>query len=299
MQYKVSRNYSGLTIEEYLMEFHLGKAKRHTFLSNALIAGKSIAANYILQENDIIEVDLPEKNDLQPFAHKLNVIYEDEYLLIVDKYPLIKTHTNESFEVESMANMVSHYYQEKNIKLKVKYVHRLDLETSGILVFAKDMLTEAYFNHHFTMHDFKREYLALVEGIFTQKQGQVEIGIGEDRHHSKRRIATKKGDYAKTFYEVLDSSNQISLVKLTLATGRQHQIRVHMAYLQHPLLGDTIYGSNFKAKRVMLHSWRFTFYHPFKEKYFTVKARIPNDFKEIMSKYDLGEKNEKESYFNK
>lgn len=285
MDYKISEYFNGYSVLDFLNYVSLGKSKIHILFNDKLIYlnNKLAKRNDILKEDDILTINYNESVNLKPFKYDLDIIYEDDYLLIIDKPPFFLVHDDGNSHEDTISNMVAYYYLKNNINFIVRPCHRLDIETSGILVFAKDMLTESYFKNHFLLHDFKREYLAICSGKVLPDKGVIEANIGEDRHHNQRRRVSKTGQYAKTSYEVIKYFKHYSLVSLVLDTGRTHQIRVHMKYLGYPLIGDVLYGASNKYNdRVSLHSYRFTFNHMLTNKTITVCAKMPRDFKKLI-----------------
>lgn len=254
MNYKIFKK---ISLNDYLLSYHLGKSTIYKLLLNnkILINGKIIKSNTILNKNDILTI-IADKNDLMPFKYEFKVLYEDDYILIIDKpYGHI---IHGSFD--AVDNMVSYYYQKNNLDIKVRHVHRLDKETTGILVYAKDILTEAYFNYHLANHDFIREYIALVKGNL-KKDLVIEKPIGKDRHNNNKYVISKTGKYAKTYVHVLKHDVDKSLLLIRLETGRTHQIRVHLESVNHPLINDPIY--NYGTGKMFLRSFSFKFKHPY------------------------------------
>lgn len=285
MIYRINEKFNNYSLIDFLNYFHLAKKKIHNlFMDKAIsVNGKLASRNQTLKTGDELEIIYKEMVNYKPYKAKIKVLYEDDYLLIIDKPVGYLVHPDEVNTTRTVCNMVANYYLENNIFYTVKYIHRLDIETSGVLVFAKDMLTESFFNYCFSIHSFKRYYLLLASGNVKPDMGTIDAPIGEDRHHNQRRRVSKTGQEAITHYKVLKYYKHFSLCEALLETGRTHQIRVHFKYLGYPLVGDELYGGSLRhASRVMLHSYRFEFYHPLKDKDMVVEAKIPSDFKELM-----------------
>ncbi len=285
MNYKIDNKFIQKTIREYLLSFHLAKAKIYNlFLEKRIyLNGELATENTKIIKNSVLSIIYDEKINYIPYKYELEILYEDDYLLIINKPPFFMVHPDEENKDKTVANMVAYYYLKKNISTNVRYVHRLDTETTGILVFAKDMLTESYMNYNFMQHSFKRYYLAICSGEVKPDEGTIDAPIGLDRHHNQRRRVSKTGQNAITHYKVLKYYKHFSLVEMLLETGRTHQIRVHMKYLGYPLLGDELYGGSIKKiKRVALHSARFVFYHPFLEEEITINCLLPFDMKKVL-----------------
>ena len=262
------------TIINYLNSFKLGKSNIYKIMLDSLyVNGSLVKKDCELNPGDTITIDFNEELGFEPTEGSLDILYEDEHFLIINKPAHIIIHD----EKDSLCNIVANYYKENNINLSVKYASRLDTDTSGVIIFCKDLLTLCYMNALVLNHNLKRQYMAVCEGRFKQSKGIVEMPIGRDRHNNNRYIVYKNGKYAKTEYEVLDYKDNKSLVLLTLFTGRTHQIRVHMSYLHHPLIGDVKYGGK-SAIRVMLHSYFEAFKNPYTNELMEVKCAVPKEF---------------------
>lgn len=285
ISYPVDSESIGKTLLSYIEGFGFGKPKIYMLFCEKRIQihGVTPSKTYRLQAGDIIQIDYQEQRDFLPDKKKLDILYEDEYLLIVNKPKHILVHPDDKSKQGTMCNIVSYYYQNKNIDLSIKYAHRLDIDTTGILIFAKDSLTLAKLDLMISTHELARKYLCIVWGHFKEKNGTINAPIGEDRHHQQRKRVSKTGKPAITHYTVLKEYSKFSLVKVQLETGRTHQIRVHMAYTGHAIVGDQLYGG-VAAERPMLHSYEVEFIHPVTKKEIHLIKDIPYDMKEFLSK---------------
>lgn len=271
MNYSIKEN---ILIKDYLNKFYLGKSTIYKlFLNKKILVNNLIVKdNYLLKEHDILTI-IPEKLDIKPYDYEIEIVYEDDYLLIINKpYGfLIHDESNKACD-----NIVANYYLKKGLDIKVRHIHRLDRETTGLLIYAKDILTESYFNYHLAKHDFKRYYLAVVENKL-KKELVIEKPIGKDRHHNNRYLVLKNGKYAKTYVYPIKYFKNYTLVKVLLETGRTHQIRVHLKSVGHPLASDPLYNPG--PFKMALESYEFIFIHPFKEKEIKVKCKINEEVK--------------------
>ena len=284
-KYVINKKYDGLSLIQFFNEFNLGKPKIHNIFNDKmlLVNGEYKNRNYILKENDILEIEYIEQRDFEPLSRKLDVVYEDDYLLIVNKPSNILVHPDDKSKNGTMVNVVSYYYQNKDLDLSIKYAHRLDIDTTGLLIFVKDSLTKAKIDSLISTHELKRYYLCLVEGKIKNKKGTINAPIGMDRHHKQRRRISNTGQEAITHYEVLKEFKKYSLVKVILETGRTHQIRVHMSSIGHPLLGDELYGCKLQGyKRFMLHSHEVDFIHPITGERINVIKKLPFDMETLV-----------------
>lgn len=277
--------YQSLRLIDFLNDYHLSKSKIYTlFLEKRIkINQQDCKRESIINQGDIISIIEDEEIDFICDNKKLDIIYEDDYLLIVNKPANLIVHPDSKDKNGSLCNIVANYYKNKGYNLSVKYAHRLDVDTTGIIIFCKDMLTMSYMNYMISLHEIKRYYRLFVSGKLKEKSGTINLPIGEDRHHKSRRRVSKTGDTAITHYKVIKEYNTYSLLEVLLETGRTHQIRVHFSHLNHSLLGDSLYyGDCSKMKRVALHSYRIEFMHPYTKKIITLVKDLPYDMKGLL-----------------
>ena len=277
--------YKKSTIREYLLQYHLSKSKIYTlFLEKRVLINNIIAKeNSIVNIGDIVSIILNEEIDYKPVFKKIDIIYEDEYLLIINKPKNIIIHDDDKSKCNSLSNLVAGYYFKKGYSLNVRFCHRLDFDTTGIIIYAKDILMHSYINYIISTHELKRFYLAIVSGKFNKKEGTIDLPIGDDRHNSKKKRVSKTGSLSITNYKVIKEYPNYTLVSLLLETGRTHQIRVHMSYLGHPLIGDILYGgSNRYLDRVALHSYKLSFYHLAINKNINLEIGLPIDMEKLL-----------------
>lgn len=283
--YKITSSCDGISLKEYLESYHLGKSKIvNLFASKAIVVNTMLGTpNLILKTNDIVTIDVKEEIDFIPDAKKLDILYEDEYILAVNKPCHILVHPDSKEKRDTVCNIVAYYYKNKGLSYQVRYAHRLDMDTTGVLLFAKDSLTLAKLDQMIATHELKRTYLCLAKGKFKNKKDTIHAPIGEDRHHQQRKRISKTGKDAITHYEVLQEYKGYSLLQVELETGRTHQIRVHLSSIGHPLLGDELYG-NFDqtASRVMLHSYKASFIHPVTYEKIEIVKDVPFDMKQLI-----------------
>lgn len=267
------------------------KFKISARLQHKLITSKQIFLNgnqadsrIAPQINDVITVNLDfneESENIIPTPIPLNIIYEDEALLILDKPAGIAVHPSISHYTDSLANGVKYYFDTIGLKRKIRPVNRLDLNTSGLIVFAKNEYVQECLIQQMQTNEFKKEYLAIVHGIFEKAQGTITLPIARKENSIIERCISENGQEAITHYEVLKTSNDLSLAHCTLQTGRTHQIRVHMSAIGHPLVGDTLYGPNFSDSitRQALHSYKISFIHPISHQIVSFTSELPDDIK--------------------
>ncbi len=285
--YKITKESESKTLKEYLEAYHLGKPRIHEIFASKMIYvnGKLANPSLILRENDLVSIDFKEEIDFLPDAKKLDILYEDDYILAVNKPCHILVHPDDKSKRGTLCNIVAYYYKNKGCAYQVRYAHRLDMDTTGVLLFAKDCLTLAKLDQMISTHELKRTYLCFAKGRFKNKKDTIHAPIGEDRHHQQRKRISKTGKDAITHYEVIKEYKDFSLVEVVLETGRTHQIRVHLSSIGHPLLGDELYGNfDHKASRVMLHSYKASFIHPVTHKPIEIVKDIPFDMKQLLKR---------------
>lgn len=214
----------------------------------------------------------------------LNIIYEDDYLLVINKPANIAIHPSILHFDNSLSNGVKFYFDKLGLKKKIRIVNRLDRNTSGIVVFAKNEYIQECLIKQMKTKELKKEYLAIAKGILESKSGTLNFPIARKEGSIIERTVSSDGDSAITHYDVVKEFNNLSLVHIVLETGRTHQIRVHFSYIGHPILGDTLYGSPSKLiNRQALHSYKLTFIHPVTKKVVSLETPLPNDIKNIIN----------------
>ncbi len=282
--YVVDRIFDNKKVSNFFEFYHLSKTKIKE-ISEIYINNKEANLNTIIKTGDIISISVVEEIDFKILDKPIDIIYEDDYLLVINKPVGLIVHPDDKEKNGTLVNMVANYFKKNNIKRNVRYIHRIDTDTTGLIMFAKDMITSSYFNYLFSIHDVKRTYMAIVCGRLEEKSGRIDANIGEDRHHNQRRRVSKTGQNAVTNYEVLKEFKNYSLVKLNLETGRTHQIRVHMKYIGHPLAGDILYEGSVKhMKRAALHSYSLEFKSPYDFREIKLECKIPKDMMDVIDK---------------
>ena len=239
-----------------------------------------------LKPFDIVEIliDFEEKSEnIIPTQMDLNIIYEDEYYIVINKPSGIAIHPSILHYTDSLANGVKIYFEQKNIKKKIRPINRLDKDTSGIVIFAKNEYIQEFLVKEMKKNTFFKEYIAVCEGMFESKIGTINLPIGRKENSIIERCVCSDGDIAITHYNVLKSLKNTSVVHVTLETGRTHQIRVHLSNIGHPILGDTLYGNPSSViNRQALHAYKVKFIHPITGLNVEYIATIPSDIKSII-----------------
>lgn len=258
------------------------------------VGERAVKANYRLQEGDQIHFQLPqdEEPDILPENIPLNILYEDDYLLIINKPKDMVVHPCPGHYTGTLVNGVLFHCQGNlsgiNGVLRPGIVHRIDKDTTGALVVCKDDQTHRSLAAQLAEHTITRKYRAIVSGCLPEDSGTIEGAIG--RHPQDRKkmaVNYKNGKEAVTHYRVLERLRNATYIECQLETGRTHQIRVHLSHIGHPLLGDTVYGSSrnpYCLQGQTLHAMVLGFWHPHFEKYVEFTAPLPEYFQKLLEK---------------
>lgn len=254
------------------------------------VNGKKSFLAYQVKTGDRIQVKVFKKESygVEPEELPLEILYEDDHLLVVNKPPGLAVHPTEPHHKRTLANAIAYYYQTIGLQTKVNHVHRLDKDTSGAILIAKHALAHSILDEQLRNREIKREYYAIVAGTPSKLSDKIDLPIGRDRHHATRRRVSTSGDQAVTHYEVIETFGDAALLKLRLDTGRTHQIRVHLSHIGHPVFGDYLYGGPLKRiKRQALHAAKLSFYHPFTREMIDVIAPLPDDMNNLIKELKI------------
>lgn len=282
-------------IDKYLTNLITDKSR--TFIQkllkngNILVNGSPCKSNYIVKADDIINVDIPEliETNIVPENIPLDILFEDDDILIVNKPKNMVVHPAAGHYSGTLVNAIMYHCKDNlsgiNGVLRPGIVHRIDKDTTGSLIICKNDFTHNSIAEQLKIHSITRKYVAIVHGSFTDESGTIEGNIGREKNDRKKMSITKDGKEAITHYRVLSSNSKYSYVECQLETGRTHQIRVHMASINHPLLGDEIYCKlpcPYKLQGQTLHAKTIGFIHPRTKKYIEINAPIPDYFKHLL-----------------
>lgn len=255
------------------------------------VNGSSIKPNYKLKEGDSVDVNIPKAKeiDLRPENIPLDIIYEDDDIIVINKPQGMVVHPAPGNYNGTLVNAL--LYHCKNLsgingELRPGIVHRLDKDTSGVMVVAKNDKAHLDLSNQIKERTILKKYIAIVEGVIKDDEGSIEVPIGRDHVERKKMAVTEYGRYALTLYKVLERYKNNSLIEATIKTGRTHQIRVHMSYIGHPIVGDEVYGykkQRFNLLGQALHSKLLGLVHPSKKIYMEFEAPIPEYFERLIN----------------
>ena len=254
------------------------------------VNGKSIKKSGVtLEKGDEVLVTLPDPKEISavPQNIPLDIVYEDDCLLVVNKPQGLVTHPSVGSPDGTLVNALM-FHSEKlssiNGEIRPGIVHRLDKNTSGLLVVAKTDAAHLSLSKQIETKTARRQYLALVDGNIKEDEGQIEEPIGRNPKDRKTMAVVKDGRYALTLYKVLERFGKYTFVEYTLKTGRTHQIRVHSKFIHHPVVGDSEYGGSneFKLKGQLLHAYKLTFNHPITGEEMSFTTPVPDYFQAVL-----------------
>lgn len=251
------------------------------------INGVSVPVNAPLNVNDLISVciDFVEDNsNIVPIKMDLKIIYEDDAFLVINKPAGMPVHPSQDHFEDSLSNGIKLYFDKIGLQKMIRPINRLDKDTSGLVVFAKNEYVQECLVKQMKSKQFTKEYIAICNGVIENQSGTINAPISRKSDSIIERCINPNGDISITHFEVLETTRNYSVVKCLLETGRTHQIRVHMAYIGHPLLGDTLYGfASPLISRQALHAYKIKFTHPINKNILEFSASIPKDFENLIN----------------
>ena len=289
--YTIDSASAGLRIEQYLRRrgySYQNLTQLKKMRESILINGVWSYMRAPLKDGDILTVHIQEPEsspNIPPVKLPLDIVYEDEDIVVVNKPAGMPVHPSLNNYENSLANGLMYYYQEQGKPFIFRCTNRLDRDTSGLTVVAKHMVSSSILSSMGMRHEITREYLAIVRGALKPSEGTIDAPIGRTGSSLiERKIDFENGERAVTHYRVVEEQNGHSLVSLILETGRTHQIRVHMKYIGHPLVGDYLYNPDMEyIDRQALHSHRLSFTHPVTGEKMEFTAPLPADMRKILT----------------
>ena len=278
LNFRANKN---IKINDYLKERGVSSRliRKSVKSEKIYLNGKLIKKNKKLKVNDIISLKFEDEEPNGKVEKKaLDILYEDDDLILINKEPFTVTHTAKDDSDGTLLNYLLGYFDENKIKRKVRFVNRLDRDTSGIVVACKNSFTQDKISGDFR-DKVEKKYLAICSGIFKEKEGIIDAPIATSEDNIRREVNYVIGKKSITSYKVLEEYDKMSLVMLTLYTGRTHQIRVHLSHLGHPIIGDSLYGEKSELiNRQALHSYSIKFKLPRNDEEIEIFAKVPKDF---------------------
>ncbi|QAT42628.1 RluA family pseudouridine synthase [Aminipila luticellarii] len=290
-QYIVKDEDAGISYKDLVRNHFTFSGRLMTKLKQnnlVFINGKTIKMYLPAHVGDIITVELPdEKSNFIPEPIDVYPVFEDSDLLIINKQPGYVVHPTKGHPLHTMANGIMKYMIDTNQNFKIRFINRLDMNTSGLLVVAKNSHSQDEFTKQMKENKVAKRYVAIVKGLIEEDQGTVNAPLGRPDPERVERGVVEGGHPSITHYKVLERYPAgYTLVELLLETGRTHQIRVHMSYIGHPVLGDHLYGGEnpWLIERQALHARFLSFYHPVTGNFMEVEAPLPEDMLKTIEK---------------
>lgn len=263
--------------------------------NNVTVNGKNVSPSYKIKTSDNIEVEIVKKEfddtTIKPYNCELNIIYEDDDIIIIDKPKGLVVHPGDGHHDDTLVNAL--VYAKKELSTingleRVGIVHRIDKDTSGLLLVCKNDYAHNFIAEQLKDHTMHREYYALVLGRIEEDSGKIDAPIGRSKtNRMKMDIDIENGRSAITHFKVIKRYEKYTFIDCKLETGRTHQIRVHMDFIKHPIIGDLLYGKNncnIYNEGQLLHAYKLTFVHPRTKKEVSFTSELPQYFKDILEK---------------
>ena len=296
-EYIVSQEEKGKRLDTYIpsvdTDITRTSAQRLIEDGNILVNGKNAKVSYKIQENDKISVEIPEPKQIELKAQNIpiEIIYEDSDIIVVNKPKGMVVHPANGNPDGTLVNAVMAICKDSlsgiGGEIRPGIVHRLDKDTSGAIVVAKNDKAHINMSEQIKNHEVEKTYIALVKGFVKEEEATINMPIGRSTKDRKKMAVTKNGKQAITHFKVLKRYSKYTLLEIKIETGRTHQIRVHMAEIGYPVVGDAVYsnGKNeFGIEGQMLHAYKLEFMHPITNKHMELTAPLPQYFEKILKK---------------
>lgn len=281
---------NGITLREVL-EGRLSMSSR--FIAglkrekNVYVNKRARKFDYMLEEDDTVEIRINEEpSEFKPQDIDLKVVYEDFDILVVDKPPFMVVHPTKSHDEATLANAAAHYFKSRNEKMKIRFVNRLDMNTSGLVVIAKNPYAHHIISEDMAKDNVAKKYITVVKGVPENEEGTIDIPIYRPTEDSIKRTADSRGQSAVTHYRIKEKFQNAALLEVRIETGRTHQIRVHLSHIGHPIIGDELYGyvDESLIERQALHACGLELRQPRLRDKIELQAGIPDDFVSLIEK---------------
>lgn len=301
MEYIVTQSEKSTRLDVFLSE----KCNLTRSFIKTLIENKKVLVNeklptkagYQVNVDDKITIDVPENEnvDIAPQNLDIDIVYQDDDVVVINKHQGMVVHPTNTLREGTLVNALLYHIKDLsgiNGKIRPGIVHRIDKDTSGLIVVAKNDFAHLELQKQIQEKTCKRSYLALTYGQFKNEQGEIENYLDRSKNNYEKFVVAPfgQGKYAKTLYKVVEYNNGFSLVHFELKTGRTHQIRVHSSFMGHPIVGDKVYGKKdekFKLNGQLLHAFKLSFVHPRSLKQLSFVCPIPDYFKNFLAKVGI------------
>jgi len=292
--FQVTENETKTRLDVYLVN-HLKELSRSLIKryiddqshDTVLVNSRKRKANYKLKDGDVVEIHIPEAREstLKPLNLELDIIYEDDDILIINKPPAIPVHPSFGHENDTIVNVLIHHFRSSESlstiggEKRPGIVHRLDKDTSGVLLIAKNDFTHTKISREFSERKTEKQYEAIVKGVVFPGEGVINKPLARSKINRKKFTVTETGRDAITYYKLIDSKADTTWIRFIPKTGRTHQIRVHSLSIGHPIIGDKLYSrKSYKSQYIALVAKSLKIIHPRTNKSMTFEAAYPEHF---------------------
>ncbi|TCU71610.1 23S rRNA pseudouridine1911/1915/1917 synthase [Tissierella praeacuta] len=276
-----------LDLEDFLSSKDIsGRLFRKLYKAKQIyVDGKFKRKGLTLEKGAVVSIYMEDESEnTKPEKMDINIVYEDFDLLILNKQPNIVVHPTKSHQENTLSNGISYYFKEKGIKKKIRFVNRLDMDTTGILIVAKNPFAHQQMALQFESHKVEKKYQAIVDGIVEKDENYINLPIGREEDKSIRKTVTEEGQDALTKYTVIERYKDATLLDVQIFTGRSHQIRVHLDHIGHPIIGDSLYNKESPyINRQALHSYYLKVKHPRTKEDIEFIAPLPKDMENLIN----------------
>ncbi|HAE92816.1 MAG TPA: RluA family pseudouridine synthase [Tissierella sp.] len=276
----------GLDLEDFLSSKDIsGRLFRKLYKAKQIyVNGKFKRKGLTLEKGAVVSIYMEDESEnTKPEKMDIDIVYEDFDFLILNKQPNIVVHPTKSHQENTLSNGISYYFKEKGIKKKIRFVNRLDMDTTGILIVAKNPFAHQQMALQFESHKVEKKYQAIVDGIVEKDEDYIDLPIGREEDKSIRKTVTEEGQDALTKYTVIERYKEATLLDVQIFTGRSHQIRVHLDHIGHPIIGDSLYNKESPyIDRQALHSYYLKVKHPRTKEAIEFIAPLPKDMEKLI-----------------
>ena len=295
LEKKVEEKYDGIVIREFLkeeLELSSRLIRRAAIEKRIFVNKEVVRMRKVLHTGDIVEVKLErvESQDIIPEKMNLNIVYEDDDILVLNKPPYTVVHPTRGYPTGTLANGILYYFNETNQNCIVRLVSRLDMDTSGLIIIAKNQYAHMALSKEMQLNHLEKRYLAVVHGHLEKEEGTIDLPIFKPENEESifKRIIDERGQRSITHYKVIKKFENADLVECLLETGRTHQIRVHLSHIGHPIYGDSLYGDGEDEKELIprqaLHAYGLDFKSPRTKEQLSLRAELPEDILNLIEK---------------
>lgn len=290
LKYEVEESQVGMSVIDVLardMQVSSRLIRKSKSNKKILLNGKKKSVNTLLTKGDIINVMMDlESNTFEADEMNIDIVFENEDMLVINKEPFLVVHPTRGHPYGTLANGISNHLIKNKEDYKIRFINRLDRDTSGLILIAKNPYAQKIISDQMIANKVDKYYIAVVDGRLETKSATIDMPIGRESEDDIKRVVIDSGDRAITHYEVLKENDKMSLIKVKLETGRTHQIRVHLAHIGHPIVGDSLYGrESLVVERQALHCFKMKFDLPRNKGPIELEGKLPKDIESLIGEF--------------